>query len=73
MIEESWLSVILEVMPESEAKERAAFKAIALYEQKSSGKVEGSLGDCLASGVNKNLAPWWGPRAQLDNETGCVS
>lgn len=62
-----------EVIPGSEATERAAIKAISLYEQKSSGKVEGSLGDYVASGVNKNLSPWWGPRAQLDDETGCVS
>ena len=50
---------ILKVLPGTEAKERVAVKAVALYPQKSSGKVERSSGDCMASGMNKNLSPWW--------------
>lgn len=69
MIEESWLSVILKVIPGAEAKERVAIKAVALYPQKSSGKAEGSSGDRMTSGVYLSGEP----RAQLDDETGCVS
>lgn len=63
MIEEGWLSVILKVIPGTDAKERVAVKAVALYPQKSSEKAEGSSGDCTGSGMNKNLSPWWGTRS----------
>lgn len=63
MIEESCLSVILKVIPGTEAKERVAIKVVVWYPQKSSGKVEGSSGDCMTSGMNKNLSPWWGAQS----------
>jgi len=63
MVEESWLSIILKVISGTEAKERAAIKAVSLYPQKSSGKAEGSSGDCMASGMNKNLSLWWGTQS----------
>lgn len=63
MIEESCLSVILKVIPGTEAKERVAIKVVVLYSQKSSGKVEGSSGDCMTSGMKKNLSPWWGAQS----------
>jgi len=54
MIQETWLSVILKVIPGTEAKERVAIKAVALHAYKSFGNVEESSGDCIASGVNQN-------------------
>lgn len=51
------------MIPGTEAKERVIFKAVALYPQKSSGRVEGSLGDYMSSGMNKNLLPWWGTQS----------
>lgn len=44
----------------TEAKERAAVKAVVLYPHKSSGNVDRSSGGSMASGMNKSLSPWWG-------------
>lgn len=65
MIEETWLSIILKVIPETEAKERVVILAVALHAYKFSGNVEENSGDCTASGANQNISPWWGVRSSV--------